>query len=96
MGRREEYEWLREIRVKAIAEGYFDKKFPARSKVNGRWTYCWQSAYADAFDCPNMLPGDIYDMLSSFNYKDGLSKYYYSADIAIADLYRAIEFYEEP
>lgn len=89
------FEDLKDIRRKGIAEGYFEKKFPAREWVNGRWRYCWNSAYEGAFDRPNILPGDIFDMLSNEQYHEGLAKYYRSADAAIADLYMAVDFYRE-
>lgn len=95
---------LVEIRKRQIADGYYDKKFPSRVKVDGSWVFYWQSAYADAFDKHDMLPGDVYDGLYRYCRRGrevkeiqgtGMEKCYVSADAAIFDLYRVIFRYQQ-
>jgi hypothetical protein len=62
--------------------------FPSKIKTE----YYWQCAYADAFASPEVIPYQLYVMLSSHKLEDGYArKYYNNKKDAINDLKNAYD-----
>lgn len=75
-----------------VPKEYWDTKFPARGRDEYGLFFYWQCAIAGGMNYHYVLHGPVWEELSDYYEKENSSLYkkYRSADVALRDLYTAV------